>query len=365
MELGGRIRWLALALPVALAAATTLARPAPPGVMAVGSLTGRACTSAAGTGGGDAPSPVWYRLDPMLDATGTLAGQRLTAGRGRASWSMVLPPESFASGPVGGRVLVGDDDGQRTRLRVLDAARGCWTVLATSVDVIRSAVLTPDGTRVYEHRVERATRRDLGVWERELDTAAAGTTQVLAGVAPDAAHGPTFTTSVLAASDGRVVVSSCGERACRTRVADPATGRVADVAATGPAAGVIGDYLVAFEACDGLPCALDAIDIASGTATRLDDADGAAVVVPDSAGAVVLADSGGLGVVRLGAQTADAAVPGTAGLAPLPATSTAVSGVESPRGRVAVAPDGRVTDPAAVRFLDPAALQLTDWEELP
>lgn len=365
MELGGRIRWLALALPVALAAAATLARPAPPGVMAAGSSAGNACASGAGSGSGDAWSPAWYRLDPLLDAGGTLAGQQLTVGRGLASWSAALPAESFASGPIGGRVLVGDDDGRRSRLRTLDTVRGCWTVIATSADVIRSAVLTSDGARVYEHRVERATRRDLGVWERVLGAAPAVTTRLLEGVTPDAEHGPTFTTSVLVADDGRVVVSSCGLRACRTRVADPASASVASVAGTGPAAGVIGDRLVALEACDGLPCALDAIDLASGTATRLDDAGGAAVVVPASPDAVVLADSGGLGVLHLGGQTADASVPGTAGLAPLPGTSTAASGVESPRGRVAVAPGGRVTDPAAVRFLDLSALQLTDDEVLP
>ena len=364
MELDGRIRWLALALPVALAAAATVARPAPPGVLAAGPAAGGTCASGAGFRGYDVPSPAWYRLDPLLDGGGTLAGQQLTVGRGQARWSWALPAESFAFGPVGGRVLVGDDDGRRSRLRTFDTAGGCWTSLAASADVIRSAVLTQDGTRIYEHRVERTDRHDLGVWTRQLGVAPTVTTRVLDGIAPDADRGPTFTTTVLVADDGRVVVSSCGERVCRTRVADPASGSVASVAETGPAAGVIGDRLVALEAFDGLPCALDLVDLASGAATRLDDAGGGAVVVPGSSDTIVLAEGGGIGVVRLGGQTADAAVPGTAGFAPIPRTSTATSGVESPLGRVAVAPGGRVTDPSAIRFLDPSALQLTD-EVLP
>ena len=48
--------------------------------------------------------PAWFRMDAVLDAAGTLTGQRLTLGvvGGRARL-LVLPPESFASGPVRGR----------------------------------------------------------------------------------------------------------------------------------------------------------------------------------------------------------------------------------------------------------------------
>ncbi len=83
------------------------------------------CTPAEGA----VPPPAgtaWFRLEPVLDRAGTLAGQRLTLGLvGATPRSVDLPPESFASGPVRGRVLVGDDDGSRSRLRVVDVARGC------------------------------------------------------------------------------------------------------------------------------------------------------------------------------------------------------------------------------------------------
>lgn len=362
MELAGRIRWLALAAPVALAAVASPTLPASTGALAAMPAAERPCPAASARA--RAPSrPAWYRLDAVLDARGTLVGQQLVAGVGEERWSASLPPESFASGPVGALVLVGDDDGERSRLRTLDAAAGCWAEVGTSSDVVRSAVLMPGGQRAYEHRVERATRRDLGVWERDLETGRAGASPLLAGLPPDPAYGPTFATSVLAAADGRLVVSSCGERACRTRVVDPASGQVAAVGGTGPAAGVVGGRLIALEACGGLPCPLDAFDLASGDRERLRDAGGLAVVAPDPPGAIVLAGEDGLEVLRLGARAA--AVPGTAGLVPLLAASTAVSGAEAPRGRVALAPDGLVTDPAAIRFLDPAALQPVPSEVLP
>ncbi len=366
MELARRFQWLALTLPVVLAAGATLARPAPPGALGAGRLPDRACpASVASEAGSPAGKPAWYRLESVLDAGGTLTGQRLTVGRGTTRWSDVLPPESFATGPVGGRVVVGDDDGQRSRLRLLDTVRGCWTALGTEADVVRSAVLAPDGTRVYEHRVERGTRRDMGVWQRELGARADGSVSVLAALAPDTAYGPTYTTSLLAAEDGRVVVSACGERVCRTRVLDPSTGAVARTDGTGPAAGLAGDRLVALAACDGLPCTLEAVDLASGSTTLLGEADGPAVALPDGSGLVVLVDDGGLGVARAGTGAGEGAIPGTAGLAPVGVASTSRSGIETPRGCVAVAPGGVVADPSAVRFLDPAALQFTAGEVLP
>jgi hypothetical protein len=366
MELTRRIRWLAFAAPLALAAATTIARPAPPGVLAAPPTADRPCASnASGAQGGPRSGPAWYRLDAALDAGGTLAGQQLIAGRGATRWLASLPAESFASGPVRGRVLVGDDDGQRSRLRTLDTATGCWTVLATSPDVIRSAVLASNGTRLYEHRVDRATRRDLGVWALSVDPLAGDAELLLPGLPEDPEVGPTFITTILPVVDGRVVVSSCGERACRTRVIDPATRQVASASQTGPAVGMAGDRLIALEACDGLPCPLDVIDLASGATARLGDVSGFAVVTSDPSGAVVVADDRGLGVLRLGGSPSNRSVPGAVGLAPLRMTSTADSGVEAPSGRVAVAPGGRVDDPTAIRFLDPIALSLDAGEVFP
>ena len=364
MELTGRSRWFVLALPVALAAVASLVRPAPPGAAAAGRLLDRACGTTVAVPV-TASGAAWYRLDPVLDPGGTLTGRRLTAGRGTVRWSAVLPAESFTAGPVGGRVVVGDDDGRRSQLRLLDTARACWTAVETSGDVVRSAVLASDGVTLYEHRVDRVTRGDLGIWRRSLADRTGRAVQVLPGLAPDAWYGPTYATSLQVADDGRVVVSACGERACRTRVLDPSSGAVASVNGTGPAAGLAGGRLIALEPCDGLPCAVDSVDLAAGTAMRLGEADGPVLATSSTSGVVVLAVGSGLSMVRVSPEGSDLEVPDGAGLAPVTRSSTSDSGVEAPAGRIAVAPGGTVTDPASVRFLDPATAALSAGEVLP
>ncbi len=373
MELARRIRWLALVSPVALAAALAVGQPAPPGVVLAGGPKGEPATrpplerpcQADALPPDVRAGPAWYRLDPVLDASGTLSGQQLTVGVGRSGWTVQLPPESFASGPVAGRVLVGDDDGQRSRLRTLDAARGCWTPIGTSSDVIRSAVLTRDESRAYEHRVERSTRRDLGIWARDLTAGDADAMPLVAGLGPDGAYGPTFSTSMLAAADGRIVVSTCGGLACRTRVVDPRTGQAIMTAGTGLGIGLAGQRLVAIQACRGLPCEVVSIDLESGAVNRLGETYGAAVVTHDMPDAVVFAAPRGVGIFRPGAQAPSTEVLGSAGLAPIASTSVADSGAEAPGGLVAVAPGGRVSDPGAIRLLDPTAARLTAAEVLP
>ena len=185
---------------------------------------------------GAAAGPAWYRLDPLLDERGSLTGQRLTVGLvGGPARHLVLAPESFASGPVDGRlVLVGDDDGAESRLRLLDVARGCETAVDREAEaVIRGALLAPDGSAVWEHRVNRVTRADEGIWRRPV--AGDPSERVLPGLPANGRFGPTFVTELSWAADGRLGISSCGERACRTRVMDPATGSYGRVRGYGPA----------------------------------------------------------------------------------------------------------------------------------
>ncbi len=132
----------------------------------------------------DTATGAWFRIDPMLDGGGTLASQRLEVGTaaGAARW-LQLPPESFASGPVDGLVVVGADDGRASRLQLVDPARGCATVVGREGSVIRSAVLAPRGDVIFEHRVNRMTRADEGVWRRSVSTGR--TTRVLRPMPPD------------------------------------------------------------------------------------------------------------------------------------------------------------------------------------
>ena len=132
---------------------------------------GPAALVAAARGGpadGAAPTP-WTELAPVLDGAGTLASQRLTIGIGPDEHRLDLPPESFAGGPFGHIVIVGADDGQRSRIRAIDVVAGCAWDVADEAAVVRRATISPDGTTLLEMRVDRTTRADLGIWQRSID----------------------------------------------------------------------------------------------------------------------------------------------------------------------------------------------------
>ncbi|MGK2852321.1 MAG: hypothetical protein ACSLFN_15630, partial [Candidatus Limnocylindrales bacterium] len=231
------------------------------GVLAIASTTFGAPTAEVGTlpacRDGAQPAPAtgataWYRLDPVLIA-GARQGQRLELGRiGGSAWTVALDSESFASAPAGGRVVFGTDDGRRSTVSVADVERGCSTLVSTSSAVIRQAVLAPDGATLYEHRVRRADRADLGVWRRTPGGDDA--THVLGPIAADAAFGRTWITDLTWSLDGRsLAITSCGEVACRIRVLDAGTGRSRMVAdhRLGALVGLADDRLIVRGACRG------------------------------------------------------------------------------------------------------------------
>ncbi len=264
----GVIVMTGLGLISALAPASAGAGPWPP--MACSPDQDVGLTSARPASVDDLHQLPWYRLDPVVDAAGWLMGQRLTVGitGARQDRVLTLPPESFAAGPFGGAILVGSDDGRRSRLVAIDVARRCTTTIAESSDVIRSATVDPAGLAIHEHRVDRATRADLGIWRRPLDGGAA--TRWLAPMDPDPGFGPTWSTHLSWALDrDSLVIQSCAETACRIRVADPATVEVRTIAdpTLGFAVGVAGDRVVAHAACPGLPCPLVSVDLTAGPGT--------------------------------------------------------------------------------------------------
>jgi hypothetical protein len=290
----------------------------------------------------------WYRLDPVLDRTGTLAGQVLTIGTdGAPSRSLDLAPESFASGPVNGVVVTGEDDGSLSHLRLLDIERGCATAVADEADVIRSAVLAMDGRTLYEHRVGRATRADLGIWRR---SPGGRTEQVLGGLAPDPRLGRTFVTTLVVAPDGQLTASSCAPAGCRVRVLDPESGTVSLVRDIGTGLGTAGGLLVARAACAGLPCPVVAVDLASGHRTTL---------APQAFAAALGGLTGDQLVVEMARDrvaviglTGGPVIPMPGSGLPLARGSTATAGAEGRPGSVPLVPrdwsGGR-----GIRFLDP------------
>jgi hypothetical protein len=309
--------------------------------------TGRAApaaVAAATVRWADPANAAWYRLDATLDARGWLVGQAVTIGMGLAEPRLLaLDAESFAAGPVGGLVLTGSDDGRASTLRIVDVAAGCaWTV-ATERDVIRHARFDPTGSAILEHRVDRRTRQDLGIWRRPIDGAAPSL--AIPAIAPDPRFGPTFATELAWSLDGGLlVVQSCGASACRTRLHDPVSGAVTlvDSAGLGETVGVADEQLIAYEACRGLPCALVTVDVRTGTRTLLSPGAGPAVLVAGADGPRVVledVDGGGLRIVDLAGR--ERGRLDTPGLRLVAGEARARAAVAGPPGWVALAPDGR------------------------
>ena len=294
----------------------------------------------------------WYRIDPRLDRDGALLGQRVALGvdGDRASRFLDLPPESFAAGPFGRLVVVGSDDGSVSRLAAIDIAGGCAFALAEEPAVIRRATIDPAGQTVYEMRVDRATRADLGIWSRPLDGSGPAV-QVLEPIAADDRFGPTYTTELTWELGGRrLAVQSCGEAACRIRVIDPAGPRSRTLAETdlGTLVALAGNELVVYEACPGLPCPILGIDIRTGRRQTLADAAAGSLVIgtPDGPRLVheVLESSGvGLRSVALdGSSSRDlGSMADGLRLQAIPAIADAATRV--PAAWVLVTPDGRLS----------------------
>ncbi len=243
----------------------------------------------------------WYRLDPILEV-GARRGQRLVAGRGDDQRQRVieLAPESFAAGPFGGLVLVGADDGRRSTLSLLDIGAGCMWAVGTSDDVIRRATLAPDGDAIYETRVARETRSDLGIWRRPVAGVGAPV-RVLGPIDADARFGRTWSTEFAWSEErSHLAIQSCGEVACRTRVLEPSTGavRTSSDPELGDIVGLTADRLVVHGACRGLPCPLLGVTIDDGNVDVLHPDAGQAVVVttPPGGTRVILETSAGWSV---------------------------------------------------------------------
>ncbi len=249
----------------------------------------------------------WFQADPLI-VDGSRAGTALAIGiDGASARVLTLPSESFAAGPYGDMILVGSDDGRTSSLMLLDATLGCaWSVGASS-DVIRRASLAPDGQTIYEMRVARATRADLGIWRRSVD-GRTKPTRILAPLPSDDRFGRTFSTGLTWSADGRVLaVRSCGELACRIRVLDPVTGvhRVLADPTLGDIVGLTADRVVARGACRGLPCPVMSVPIDGGDATLLEGEAGLATMTTLDDGTSLVVMEVGRGELALRAATLD------------------------------------------------------------
>jgi hypothetical protein len=294
----------------------------------------------------------WFRIDPALDRDGALVAQRLIVGigAGRARRAAKLPGESFVAGPFGRLLLVGTDDGSRSRMSAYDVARDCAWAVANEGDVIRRATLDPSSGTVYETRVERASRADLGVWRRSLD-ATEPAVAVLAAPRADDRFGRTFSTEFAwDASATRLAVQSCGELACRTRfvLAPPGTEDPPVDPEAGPIVGLDGDEVLAFAACRGRPCPIVSTNLVTGTRRTVEPLADRAVVVAAAVRARLVVETVDRGTMRRAALDLDDGNglligPDDNGL-DLVAPLDAGSGMRVPPGWVLLGPDGRLPD---------------------
>ena len=303
------------------------------------------CTGSPSAGG--EPIGAWFRLDPTL-VDGSYVGQRLTLGRAdrATSWHLQLDAESFAAEPSGGTVLIGTDDGRASRLSLLDLAAGCRWPIGTSREVVRGALVSPDGRAIVESRVDRRTRADLGIWRRPLD--GGEPMRVLPEIPVDDRFGPTWITQLDWADDGTsLVVGSCGEVACRYRVLPEAGGAMTTVAepTLGTLVGMADGRLIAHAACRGLPCPLISFGFADREQVVLDDAAGRAVMARDGAGHRVVVHEtvgGPLRSVRPDGADGRALPAAPDGLGLVAGPAWAAGAAEHPADRLLFAPDGRI-----------------------
>jgi hypothetical protein len=314
----------------------------------------------------------WFRLDPVLDAAGVLHGQRIAFGLAgdRISRIADLAAESFAAGPFGRVVLVGSDDGTASRLDALDIAAGCSWSVAEERAVIRRATIDPSGSAIYEARVDRVTRADLGIWLQPTDGRSPAR-RVLPPLGPDARFGRTFSTEFTWDLEGdRLAVQACGEVACRIRVISNGGGSTAtlDAPDLGPMVGFAGGRVVTYAACRGLPCPIVSTDLASGSRRVLVSAAWLAVLASTPGGPRLIHETrlgAGLGLrsvaLDTGASVGLAVIPD--GLRLQSAPAQAASSTRVPPGWVLLAPEGRL--PADGRSGRPELRRIQDGLAVP
>ena len=295
------------------------------------------------------PEGTWFRLDAAL-VDGTFVGQVLSLGLAGTPVQrrVELPAESFASGPSGGTVLIGRDDGRTSELTLIDVAAGCGRWVGSSRDVLRNGIVTTDGRALVETRVDRRTRADLGVWRRSLDGGVP--VPLLPPLGSDARFGPTWRTDLAWSADGgTLVVGSCGQSACRYRLVPPDGAPPTSVAdpTLGSLVGLSEGRLIVRAACRGLPCPIVAVTLADRASVTLEEAAGIAVLTRDDDGrSVVVSETGPDGAalrsVRPDGSDRRALPAPPAGLRLVGDVGWSGSALEDDSGRLLFGPDGRL-----------------------
>lgn len=254
-----------------------------------------AATTAAAPGSGEG---TWWDQRANTDSQGSLTGWTVTIGAPSAlPLALDLPPGSFVSGPIQGRILAAVEDGTHSTIRIIDTAARCSWSLQIEGSIARRAVLTPDGNAALVHLLERGTRADFGTWRVPLDGSRPSRMLVPPTKAALRSAGikRVWSTDLRLSTDGaQLVVQSCDPDSCLTRVLDVETGAIATIDGEhGSVVGILGRLLITRAACPGLPCDILAWDLRTGRSKTIATSTSGAAVTHDGRVVVIhrLADA--------------------------------------------------------------------------
>lgn len=336
-------RWLAL--PLAFVAVTLVLSRFQPGAEAGGRTPppkAGACagSSPLGTAGLDQAAiagghGTWWRLTDTLDSNGELVGRTLFAGRAaKTTITMPLGVESMARGPVGGLIVVTNDDGRVSEIRVVSIGNGCSWLVHRDTNVVRSAILDPLAATAYAHIVQRETRADLGTFRLSGGDVDAALDRVVEPLAPQSDLGPIWATELRLDANGEALaVQSCSDNGCVSRVVSfGAFGKpVTTVRGEGQGSiiGFAGDRIVTWAFCAGMPCDVQAWTAGAGKPATIAGRAVGAGLTKDGRYLVVVTDATGHAArldLLTGTTTGIRGV--AAGELPLGGNLTATSGLD-------------------------------------
>lgn len=335
-------RWLIA--PLAFVAVALVLSRFQPGAEAGGKTSppkAGACAGSAPLGAGfdtaalAAGHGTWWRLTDSMDANGELVGRTLFAGRAaKTTLTMPLGTESMARGPVAGMLIVSNDDGRTSEIRLVSIANGCSWLVHRDANVVRSAILDPNAGTAYAHLVQRETRTDLGIFRLQSGDPDAVLEQVLEPLAPQPDLGPIWATELrLDGGSSTLAVQSCSDQGCLTRVLSlGAFGKPVTIVkgeGQGSIIGFSGERIVTWGFCAGMPCEVQAWTAGARKPTMLADHAVGAGLTRDGRYLVLVTDGNGH-ALRLDLFGGGAvAIRGVgAGELPLAANVTATAGFD-------------------------------------